>query len=264
MIRTYRALIRAMANQVTFDAPVADPPPDTFPAFLWWAVKGGQRVIWLGALIAVLAGATDIAAMAILGDLVDATVQTPSGFWAAHWQLVVIALALLLVVRPLLFGGLALTQSVMIGPNIGMQSLARLFRWTLGQSVSFFDNDFAGRIAQKLQQTANSLTEMIIESVNALIFGLASVLATAILLSTINSWMLLVLAVWFLLYLSFLRVMLPIIRGRSSARAEKRAMVTGQVVDTISNVKTVKLFAGDSHEDSKAISAMADLRETTL
>ncbi len=264
MIKAYQSMIRAAADQVRFDAPVADPPPKTLWTFLRWSVKGGQRVIWMGVLISVLAGVTDIAAMALLGDLVDATTATTTGFWVAHWDLVLLSLFVLLVARPVLFGGLALTQSVMIGPNIGMQSLARLFRWTLGQSVSFFDNDFAGRIAQKMQQTTNSLTEMIVESVNALIFGLASILATALLLSTINAWMLLVLGGWFAVYLLFLRVMLPIIRGRSSARAEKRAMVTGQVVDTISNVKTVKLFAGDTHEDGKAIGAMAELRDTTL
>ncbi len=264
MIATYKSLIRKAADQVTFDTPSPDNPPKRLRPFLWWAVKGGERVILIGALVAILAGTTEIISMYLLGALVDAANETTTGFWQAHSGLIIVSILVLLVARPLLFGGLALTQSVMIGPNIGMQSLARLFRWTLGQSVTFFDNDFAGRIAQKMQQASFSLTEVMIESVNALIFGLATVLATAVLLGTINPWMLLVLVGWFAIYLTFLRVMLPIIRKRSSARAEKKAMVTGQVVDTISNIKTVKLFAGDSHEDGKGIGAMRDLRETAV
>ncbi|MBO6885163.1 MAG: ABC transporter ATP-binding protein, partial [Marivita sp.] len=163
-----------------------------------------------------------------------------------------------------LFGGLALTQSVMIGPNIGMQVMARMFRWTLGQSVTFFDNDFAGRLAQKKMQASNSLTEIVIETVNAVTFGLATILGTAFLVGAVSPWMILALAVWFAVYLGFLRVMLPIIRARSAARAEAKAQVTGQVVDTISNIKTVKLFAGDRHEDGKALGAMEHLRGTAL
>ena len=264
MIKTYQSLIRVAADQVAFDSPMPEVPPKRLRPFLWWAIKGGERVIWLGALIAVLAGSTEIISMYLLGALVDAANETETGFWQAHSGLVIVSVLVLLVARPLLFGGLALTQSVMIGPNIGMQSLARLFRWTLGQSVTFFDNDFAGRIAQKMQQASFSLTEVMIESVNALIFGLATVLATAVLLGAINPWMLLVLVGWFAIYLAFLRVMLPIIRSRSAARAEKKAMVTGQVVDTISNIKTVKLFAGDDHEDGKGIAAMGSLRETAV
>ncbi len=191
--------------------------------------------------------------------------ETPSGdFLARNGWLILACMFVLLVARPVLFGGLALTQSVMIGPNIGMQVMARMFRWTLGQSVTFFDNDFAGRLAQKKMQASTSLTEIVIETVNAVTFGLATVLGTAVLVGAVNLWMVLALVLWFAVYVLFLRVMLPIIRSRSAARAEAKAQVTGQVVDTISNIKTVKLFAGDRHEDGKALGAMEDLRRTAL
>ena len=203
--------------------------------------------------------------MQLLGEVVDAVATTPSeSFLGEHGLLVVVCLVVLLILRPMLFGGLALTQSVMIGPNIGMQVMARMFRWTLGQSVTFFDNDFAGRLAQKKVQASTSLTEIVVETVNAVTFGLATVLGAAVLVGAVNPWMILAMAIWFAVYLGFLRVMLPIIRGRSAARAEAKAQVTGQVVDTISNIKTVKLFAGDRHEDGKALGAMEDLRRTAL
>ena len=265
MTNTYRAFIAWAGNRIDFDAPVTARPPTNLRGFMGWALSGGWRVVWLGVAISVLAGVTEVLSMYLLGAMVDAVAETPTqGFLSQHLWLILGSVTVLLIARPLLFGGLALTQSVMIGPNIGMQVLARMFRWTLGQSVSFFDNDFAGRLAQKKMQASQSLTEIVIETVNAVTFGLATVVATAVLLGAVNLWMVVLLAGWFAVYLAFLRVMLPIIRARSAARAEAKAMVTGQVVDTISNIKTVKLFAGDDYEDGKAIGAMSHLRDKAL
>lgn len=266
MIRQfYQNLILRAGNQIDPDAPALDVPPIQLRSFMGWCLRGGWRVVWLGAAISVLAGLTEVVSMQLLGNVVDAVASTsPEAFLSDHAGLVIACVFVLLVARPLLFGGLALTQSVMIGPNIGMQVMARMFRWTLGQSVTFFDNDFAGRLAQKKMQASNSLTEIVIETVNAVTFGLATVLGAAFLVGAISSWMIVALAFWFAVYLGFLRVMLPIIRTRSAARAEAKAQVTGQVVDTISNIKTVKLFAGDRHEDGKALGAMEHLRGTAL
>ena len=261
----FQNLIDTAGNQISPDAPALGTPPTQLRAFMAWSLRGGWRVIWLGVAISVLAGITEVISMRLLGGIVDAVAAPPNGsFWGENWALIIVCLFVLLIARPLLFGGLALTQSVMIGPNIGMQVMARMFRWTLGQSVTFFDNDFAGRLAQKKVQASTSLTEIVIESVNAVTFGLATVLGTAFLVGAVNPWMILALVVWFAVYLGFLRVMLPIIRSRSAARAEAKAQVTGQVVDTISNIKTVKLFAGDTYEDTKALGAMEHLRRTAL
>ena len=265
MRQFYQNLVLRAGNQIDPDAPALGMPPIQLRAFMAWCLRGGWRVVWLGIAISVLAGLTEVVSMQLLGNMVDAVATTPSeSFLSDHAGLVVVCIFVLLVARPLLFGGLALTQSVMIGPNIGMQVMARMFRWTLGQSVTFFDNDFAGRLAQKKMQASNSLTEIVIETVNAVTFGLATVLGTAFLVGAVSLWMILALVLWFAVYLAFLRVMLPIIRSRSAARAEAKAQVTGQVVDTISNIKTVKLFAGDQHEDGKALGAMEHLRRTAL
>jgi ATP-binding cassette subfamily B protein len=265
MRQFFQNLILRAGNQIDPDAPALGVPPLKLRPFMAWCLRGGWRVVWLGVAISVLAGITEVVSMRLLGSVVDAVAETPSdSFVADHGWLIAACLFVLLIARPLLFGGLALTQSVMIGPNIGMQVMARMFRWTLGQSVTFFDNDFAGRLAQKKMQASTSLTEIVIETVNAVTFGFATVLGTAFLVGAVNLWMVVALAVWFAVYVLFLRIMLPIIRGRSAARAEAKAQVTGQVVDTISNIKTVKLFAGDRHEDGKALGAMEDLRRTAL
>ena len=258
-------LIHRAGNLIDPERQAEGQPPDLLRPFMAWALQGGWMIVWLGVAISVLAGVTEVLSMYLLGRVVDA-VDTPVqvSFLSDHGWLIAGAVAVLLIARPLLFGGLALTQAVMIGPNIFKLILARLYRWTIGQSVSFFANDFAGRVAQKQLQAARSLTEIVIESVNAVTFGLATMIGTAVLLGAIHPVMLALLAAWFALYLGFLRLMLPRIRSRSAARAEAQAMVTGQVVDTISNIKTVKLFAGDRHEDRMALGAMESLRGKAL
>ncbi len=265
MKTVFQQVVHRAGNMIDPERQAEGMPPDRLRAFMQWALKGGWPIIWLGVAISVAAGITEVLSMYLLGRVVDAVGgPVEGGFLADHGMLIVAAVGLLLVLRPLLFGGLALTQSVMIGPNIFKLILARLYRWTLGQAVTFFDDDYAGRVAQKQMQAARSLTEIVIETVNAVTFGLATVLGTAVLLGSIHPLMLLLLAGWFVVYLAFLRVTLPVIRTRSAARAEAQAMVTGQVVDTISNIKTVKLFAGDMHEDRMALGSMENLRGKTL
>ena len=260
--KAWADMIRRARDVLDPKMPADGQPPDSLWPFIRWNMAGGWGVIWIGVAVSIAAGVTETLTMYFLGEIVDAAAtHEGAGFMAAHGWTVTMSLLLVLVLRPLFFGGLALNQGVMIGPNMGSLLLIRLHRWTLGQSVTFFDNDFAGRIAQKQMQTSNSLTEVAIESVNAITFGFASIIGSAILLGSINPWLTLILFAWFGLYVVFLRIMLPRIRVRAKARAAARASVTGQVVDTISNIKTVKLFAGSDREDGKAIDSIMALRE---
>jgi ATP-binding cassette subfamily B protein len=113
-------------------------------------------------------------------------------------------------------------------------------------------------------QTARALTDVAGEVINVLFFAIASLIASALLLTSINGWMALALGSWLLLYLLMIRWFMPRIRKRSKARANARAMVTGQIVDTITNVKTVKLFAHDAHEETAATEAVRSFRERAL
>ncbi|MEQ5869207.1 ABC transporter ATP-binding protein [Sagittula sp. NFXS13] len=255
-------IIHKAGGLIDTRAQAEGPPPRTLARFIRWALKGAWPVILLGALISLSAGSTEVLSMYLLGLIVDAAGE--AGSLLDHWPLFLGAAALMLVLRPLLFGGLALTQTVMIGPNVFNLVMTRLYRWTIDQSVSFFDNDFAGRLAQKKVQAANSLTETVIESVNALTLGLATVLGTAALLGAVNLWLVLILLAWFVGYLWFLKRHLPTIRSRSASRAGARAMVSGQVVDTLSNIKTVKLFAGRQYEDTKTLGTLDELRTKAL
>ncbi len=269
MINTLRSrfvdLIQLAGNQIDTERAAEGPPPTDLFAFMRWCLTGSWIVILGATFVSIISGMTEVLAMYLLGRVVDAaSAPAEIGVWADNSGVFIAAIFLLLVFRPFLFGALAITQSVMIGPNVFKLVLARMHRWTMGQAVTFFDNDFAGRIAQKQMQTARSMTEIVVETVNAIAFALASVAGAGIMLLAIDGRLLAVLLAWFATYALFLRLMLPKIRSRSKRRAAAQAMVSGQVVDTITNVKTVKLFAGSAHEDRAALSAMEELRGTAL
>jgi ATP-binding cassette subfamily B protein len=142
--------------------------------------------------------------------------------------------------------------------------LSRLHRWTLGQAVTFFDNDFAGRIAQKQMQAARAVTDVVTEMINTVAFALASIIGSVIYLMVIDIWIAGALAVWLVAYVGLILYFLPRVRENSAARASSRAMVSGQVVDTITNIKTVKLFAHAAFEDRVALKAMDVFRDRSL
>lgn len=245
--------------------PADGPPPATLLAFFRWCLSGAWGGLTLAAIASALGGVADVVAAVLLGWVVDAIATgDPGAFWGQNGLLVAAFVGFFLLLRPLIFGLSTATSSVIIGPNVLPLVLSRIHRWTMGHSVAFFDNDFAGRLAQKQMQTARAVTDVASEMVNVVAFALASVLGSAAFLVSVDGWGAIALIVWLLAYLALIRFFLPRIRAKSGARASARAMITGQVVDTITNIKTVKLFAHAEHEDRAALGAMAGFRERAL
>ena len=238
--------------------PAEGPPPQTLSAFMRWSLAGAWPALWLAAIFSALAGAMEVGTAMILGMVIDAAgASGPERFFdGRNLALIMGALAFFLVARPLLFGLSSAANSIIVQPNVNPLVLARLHRWTLGQTVSFFDDDFAGRIAQKQMQAARAVTEVVSETINVVAFALASLVGSVLLLFAIDWRVALGFAIWLVAYVWLIRWFLPRIRARSAGRAGARAMVSGQVVDTITNIKTVKLFAHAAHEDLAALGAM--------
>ncbi|MFV0245460.1 MAG: ABC transporter ATP-binding protein [Qingshengfaniella sp.] len=254
-----------MSRLISAFHPADGPPPDRLGAFFRWALSGAFPVLILAAVLSASAGTLEVVTALVLGGVIDAALSTgPENFFSEQIWLVVGALAFFLVIRPTIFGLSNVANAIVVGPNVQPLVLSRLHRWTLGHAVTFFDNDFAGRIAQKQMQTARAVTEITSEMINVVAFALASLVGSVLLLSSIDWRISLVLAIWLLGYLGVIRWFIPRIRARSKARAGARAMVTGQVVDTVTNIKTVKLFAHDEHEDRAALNAMSRFRDKAL
>jgi ATP-binding cassette subfamily B protein len=246
-------------------APAEGQPPRTLWRFARWALNGAWPGIWIATVIAAVGGVTEVLAALALGWVVDAAVaHEGGGFWAQNWGLVAGFVLFFLVLRPLAFGLNSAANFLLIAPNVDPLVLSRLNRWTMGQDIGFFDNDFAGRIAQKQIQTARALTDVVSESINTVAFALASLAGSVALVALIDWRLGLGLLVWSAAYLGLIQLFLPHVRSRSAARAGARAMLTGQVVDTITNIRTVKLFAHARHEDQGALGAMARFRERVI
>lgn len=242
------------------------PPPQTLGAFIRWSLNGAWAVLFLAAFLSALAGAMEAGTAWILGRVIDASISAgPEAFFdGRNIGLILGAIAFFLIARPVLFGLSSGANAIMVAPNVNPLVLSRLHRWTLGQNVGFFDDDFAGRIAQKQMQTSRAVTDVAVEMINVVAFALASLAGSVALLVAIDWRVAVGFAFWLVGYFALIRWFLPRVRMRSAARAGAKAMVSGQVVDTITNIKTVKLFAHADHEDRAALGAMQTFRQRAL
>ena len=254
-----------LANLIDAFRPAAGPPPDRLGPFLYWCLQGAWPVLALAALVSAFAGISEVFSALILGLIIDAAATgQPDRLFQAEWPLLLAALAFFLLLRPLAFAASSAASALVVAPNVNVLVLSRLNRHTLGQAVTFFDNDFAGRIAQKQMQTSNAVTNVVVEFVNVVAFALASLVGSMLLLISIDGRMALALLIWLFAYFALIRWFMPRVRKLSKDRAGSRAAVSGQVVDTITNIKTVKLFAHHDFEDRSALDAMAQFRQKAI
>ena len=254
-----------LANLIDAFRPADGPPPDTLGAFIYWCLKGAWPVLIMAGLVSAIAGISEVLSALLLGLIIDAaSTGQPDTIFQAEWPLLLAALGFFLALRPLAFAASSAASALVVQPNVHVLVLARLNRHTLGQAVTFFDNDFAGRIAQKQMQTSGAVTNVVVEFVNVVAFALASLIGSLILLISIDTRMAVALVVWLAAYFALIRWFMPRVRKLSKARAGSRAAVSGQVVDTITNIKTVKLFAHHDFEDRSALDAMANFRQKAI
>jgi ATP-binding cassette, subfamily B, bacterial len=257
--------LRSLGSLIDAFRPADGPPPQRLGAFMRWALAGSWPMLVVAGVLSSLAGVTEVFSALILGWVIDAALNSgPTGFFSDHWTLILWFFVFYLLLRPLAFAVSSASNSIIIGPNVMPLVLSRLHRWTLGQAVTFFDNDFAGRIAQKQMQAARAVTDVATEVINTVCFALASVIGSVAFLVIVDATVALALMVWLVAYILLIRFFMPMVRKNSAARASSRAMVSGQVVDTITNIKTVKLFAHAAFEDRVALDAMEVFRERSL
>ncbi len=246
-------------------APALTVPPGKVWPFFRWALVGAWRGIFWAIFWSALVGSFEAISATLLGEMIDkVTKSEPARMWQdIGWVFAVFA-GYYIVARPIAFGLNTAAASIRLEPNLFPLILSRLHRYTIGQAVTFFDNDFAGRIAQKQMQTARAATDVVTGLIETGAFALSSVVGSILLMATIDYRVALLLLLWIVGYLVFIRLSLKRIRGASAARAAARAMVTGQIVDTVTNMKTVKLFAHATHEDRVALESMAGFRQRAI
>ena len=234
-------------------------PPATLSAFYWRFC----RQVWpmLAALMAIgLVGALiETAVIRFVGSLVDdLKTSTPADLLPRHGFEFAAMAFIILIVRPLsmFLHDLVCLQAVVPGMTNMIRWQAH--RYVLRQTVTYFANDFAGRVASNIMQTGMSLRDSVVQSLDALWF-VAVFVITALAILVAADWRLAApLALWLVIYAAALIYFVPRIRSRSEALAHKRATLNGRIVDSYSNIQTVKLFAHPEREDEHAGEALLE------
>ncbi len=206
-----------------------------------------------GALIAI----AEVALFGYLGQLVDwMGTETPEQFLQTHSLALVWMSVLILVILPgLILLDALITNQTLLG-NFPMIIRWMSHRYMLNQSMSFFQNEFAGRIATKIMQTALAVRECVMKLVNLLVYVSAYFLSILVLVAQ-SDWRLAVpLVIWLSVYLSVLRILVPKLKNIAEKQADARSLMTGRVVDSYTNVATVKLFSHAQRESAYAKESM--------
>ncbi|MFM2261985.1 MAG: hypothetical protein RI959_661 [Pseudomonadota bacterium] len=237
-------------------------PPRGFFAFLWAGTQGMRPHIMGMALLTATIGAFEAVLFAWMGDVVDwlARVQ-PANLWQTEGHN-------LLLLGGLVMGSVAL---VMLQTLLKHQSLAGNFpmrlRWNfhrlmLGQSLAFYQDEFAGRVAAKVMQTALAVRDTVMIVTDIMVFVVIYFATMATVLGGFDSWLLWPFVTWLSLYLLSLKFFVPRLSKVARRQADARAMMTGRITDAYTNITTVKLFSHAGREAGYAQSAMHDFLQT--
>ena len=166
------------------------PPPKYLSGFLKWALNGSFKVLVFSGIISIITGMMDVSAALILGLMIDsALTSTSEDLFEGKFLLYAASIAFFLILRPIIFAASTYMQTIVVTPNIFNLVLSRIHRWTLNQSVAFFDNDFAGRIAQKEMQTARAVSDVVVEVLQTVLFALASIVGATLMLFAVDKFL---------------------------------------------------------------------------
>jgi ATP-binding cassette subfamily B multidrug efflux pump len=229
------------------------PPPRGLLGFYWHFI-GQARALFLALFAAgMMVALLDLAIPVIIGRLVGLLGEhAPERLFAEAWPTLLLMAGVLLVARP----GAILAQNLITQQGINA-NVTSMIRWqshwhVIRQGLPFFQEDFAGRIATRVMQAGPALRESVVQVVNALWYILVYGTAALLLLADQDWRLALPILAWFALYALLLRMIVPQMRERSRAASAERSALTGRIVDSYTNVQTVKLFARPSQEDEFA------------
>ena len=258
-MKLFQSSIRGTAS------PGPGSPPAELAAFYWHFVR--QTKGWYAAMFAASLGVAllDTVIPLFIGRLVSLMEAADrKSALMEQWPLLAGMAALVLIVRPMM-----LLMDIAIRHNALIPGVTNLIRWqshwhVVRQSWPFFQNDFAGRIANRVMQTAHALRESVMASIRA-IWYIGSFGLMALALMAVSDWRLAIpTAIWFVGYFFFLRRFVPRMRDLARASSEARSLVMARVVDSYTNILTVKLFARLADEDAYVRDSVHDHRAAMM
>ena len=232
-------------------------PPTTVAQFTWHYLKPIR--VWLLVLLAIsiATGVLESSLYLLIGWFVDLLAHArPETILAEHGHLLLAAALLLVVVRPLLQSLDEGVQNQIIVPQSTTMIRWRTHLYTLRHSVGYFQGDFAGRLANRITQTGPAVREIAVTLLDTLVY-VAIFAATALgLFGSISLWLALPMLCWITGYVALMWYFVPRAQARSLANSEGRSLMVGRVVDSYTNILTVKLFARTDDERSSVREAL--------
>jgi ATP-binding cassette, subfamily B, multidrug efflux pump len=236
--------------------------PKTFFAFIWQSTQGSRKLMLIMGLLTATIGVFEALLFAMMGKMVDWLSKVePKLLWTQEghsllWLAVIIIGSVLLVALQSL-----IKHQALLG-NFPMRLRWNFHRLMLNQSISFFSDDFAGRIATKVMQTSLAVRDVWIVVADIFAFVIVYFVTLTLVIGTFDLWMLAPFLMWLVLYVSSAIYFIPRFGRIAKRQADARSIMVGRVTDAYTNIQTVKLFSHAGREASYAKDAMEQFLTT--
>ncbi len=246
-----------------FPSEEPEEPPRTLVAFCLHYTKGSWPYLVPSAILMAMIAITEVWMFSFLGSIVDWLSERDRSTFLQEeaWNLAGMALVVLVALPTMVLFHSLLNQQTLMG-NYPMRIRWQVHRYLLKQSMTFYQDEFAGRIATKLMQTALAVRECVIKLIDVMNYVVVYFTGMVIIVASSDWRLALPLAAWLVAYVSLLRYFIPRLGKVSEEQADARSMMTGRVVDSYTNIQTVKLFSHARREASFAREGMASFLDT--
>ncbi|CAK7257122.1 ABC transporter ATP-binding protein/permease [Shinella yambaruensis] len=238
-------------------------PPKGLFAFLWHYTRPAAPWLALLGFCSMVLGIAEVVLFQFLGSIVDwLSAGDPGTFLAREGDTLVWMAALLLLIIPG-FGALhTMTMHQALAGNFPMIARWQMHRYLIRQSMTFFSNEFAGRVSTKVMQTALAVREAVMKIIDVFIYVVSYFISMIAIIASAEMRLVVPLLVWLVIYLGILRYFVPKLMVISREQADARSMMTGRIVDSYTNIATVKLFSHAGREESYAREGMDAFLQT--
>ena len=230
--------------------------------FLWQCAEGLRPYLLLMTILTGLIGAFEALLFSMLGKLIDWLGHSSPEHFLAEQRVHLWILAAILAASPLVIALAAWIKYQAIHPVFPMRLRWILHRQMLNQSMSFFYDEFAGRIAAKVMQTALAVRDSWITVADILVYVFVYLVTVALVVAGFDAWLLTPFLGWMVAYGAALAYFVPRLGRVGADQADARSLMTGRITDAYTNISTIKLFAHASREAQYARSAMEDFMVT--
>lgn len=238
-------------------------PPKGLYQFCRHYIRGIEPYLILMAFLTTCLAISEAMLYAVLGQMVDwLTEQNTAQFFETEWPLLLAMAFFILVFIPVIVSlhSLVIQQTLM--GNFPMRVRWLAHRYLLNQSYAFFQHEFSGRIAAKVMQTALSVRETVLKLLDVILFVTVYLMTTLLLVADADLRLCLPLLIWLIAYIGVLSYFIPKLKYISTLQADARSLMTGRIVDSYTNIITLKLFSSNDRESSYAKNGMQEFMNT--